>query len=266
MSSSHTTLSAAADDRRARLAALKSKSLKRKQADDDEDNSNSPRQPATKLAKSPAPDYPADETMTNADDDNTTIDVAKKYLSGRNYDAELRGPKLGFDSAPVKPGQDTVEARAAAAAAEVRETQARDAAADKPLDLFGLQPKKPNWDLRRDLERRMAVLNTRTDNAIAKLVRERVAAAAAAKTAAAAAITGRGGRAEGSSGTKAQKNGGGRRNAGDESSGGEEDGQDESEEVGMEGTALVEAMHVREREEEEDARRERLEDEALEQT
>ena len=95
---------------------------------------------------------------------------------------------------------------------------------EKPIDLFKLQPKKPNWDLKRDMERKMERLNTRTDNAIARLVRENIETAK----------------------KKAETE---RARAGDE--------------VGMKGEELVEGVHIREREEEEEERKEREEDEEL---
>ncbi|CAI4212269.1 unnamed protein product [Parascedosporium putredinis] len=124
-------LGAASDDRKARLAKLKS--LKRKQ--------------------------PTDEA-----------DVARLHLSGRNYDPEARGPKLGFESAPDHGDQPTLEELAADVADEVERKAAEDAQeANRGIDLFKLQPKKPNWDLKRDLEKKLEVLNVRTDNAIARL-------------------------------------------------------------------------------------------------
>ncbi|KAF2864149.1 hypothetical protein K470DRAFT_202176, partial [Piedraia hortae CBS 480.64] len=124
-------LSAAAQDRKARLAQLQS--LKRKAPTEDHD---------TKVP----------------------------YLSGRNYDVETQGPKLGFESAPSE-GQQTVEKQAAELASAVQ-IQARQGE-EKPLHLFTLQPKKANWDLKRELDQRLKVLNVRTDNAIARIVRER---------------------------------------------------------------------------------------------
>ncbi len=203
---SHASLDAAAQDRKARLAKLKS--LKRKQPDSDSTDALDAGSPV-KHPRSPSP--PA------------TDNVAATYLSGRNYDAETRGPKLGFESAPTE-GQVTLEAQAETLAEETRRAAAAEAAAEKPLDLFKLQPKKPNWDLKRDLERKLEVLNVRTENAIARLVRERIAAA--------------------------QKAAAAKKGDGVGSEGGEGDG----EAVGMEGVSLVEAMHVREREEEDERR------------
>lgn len=215
-------LSAAAQDRKARLAQFKN--LKRKQRDsnqeaaDDGEPPRSPKSPRT--SQSPGPD------------------ITTRYLSGRNYDAETRGPKLGFETAPSE-DRETIEKKAAALAEETKRQAEEEEKADKPLDLFKLQPKKPNWDLKRDLDRKMEVLNVRTENAIARLVRERIAnAQKAAKTKAVDASNG--------------------------AMNGENSADTDGEALGMEGATLVEATNVREREDEEDARREREEDTALE--
>ncbi|KAK3327826.1 cwf18 pre-mRNA splicing factor-domain-containing protein [Cercophora scortea] len=157
--SSHATLAAAADDRKARLAKLKT--LKRKQPEEDS-------APTESSDAGAAPSPPVD-------------DVAKLHLSGRNYDPETRGPKLGFEAPPTL-GLDkpTLEEQAADLEDESKRQAAVDAQDDKGIDLFKLQPKKPNWDLKRELNQKLEVLNVRTDNAIAKLVRERLATKRAA--------------------------------------------------------------------------------------
>lgn len=142
--SAPSSLLAATDDRKARLAKLKS--LKRKQPDDETAPPDTHRSPSP--TKAP-------------------------HLSGRNYDPEARGPRLGFESAPVGDAP-TLEELAADAEAEVREKAKQEEVVDQGVDLFKLQPKRPNWDLKRDLEAKLAVLDVRTDNAIARLVRERV--------------------------------------------------------------------------------------------
>lgn len=205
MSDSITTLTVATQDRKARLAQLKS--LKRKAPTTNEDDESSPR-----------------ENIVNNNDEPESASVASKILSGRNYDPETRGPKLGFEAAPDE-GQETVEAQARQLAEETKQQADKDALDDKPLDLFKLQPKKPNWDLKRDLDKKLEILNVRTENAIAKIVRERIAKAQEA----------------------AKKKG----------------AVQDGEAVGMEGTTLVEAVHLREKEEEEDKRREREADEEL---
>ncbi|KAF2269267.1 hypothetical protein CC78DRAFT_529485 [Lojkania enalia] len=204
--SSHETLSAAANDRKARLAQLKS--LKRKQAPTNEET------PTTS------------ETASTSRKDSTALtaaispitDVTATYISGRNYDPESRNVKLGFEGAPVDPSS-TLEYKAAQLALASKAQQEAEQQDDKGLDFTKLQPKKPNWDLKRDLQEKMRGLDVQTENAIAKLVRERVEEQKKA------------------SGTKASTKG-------------------EGEEVGMEGSELVEAMHLREREGEADRRRE----------
>lgn len=42
------------------------------------------------------------------------------------------------------------------------------------VDLFSLQPKRANWDLKRDMEKKLERLKPKTDAAIARLVRERL--------------------------------------------------------------------------------------------
>ncbi|KAH6690526.1 cwf18 pre-mRNA splicing factor-domain-containing protein [Plectosphaerella plurivora] len=198
MSSSHASLSAASDDRKARLAKLKN--LKRKQPTDEI------AAPESEHAATP----PAEP------------DVSKLHLSGRNYDPETRGPKLGFEAPPIQElDKPTLEEQAAEVEAEVKQKAAEDAADDKGIDLFKLQPKKPNWDLKRDLNAKLEILNVRTDNAIARLVRERI--------------------------TNAQKTEAKIKSI----------PEGDGEATGLDGVALVEGLRVREREEEEDERRER---------
>ncbi|RAL09327.1 CCDC12/cwf18 family protein [Aspergillus homomorphus CBS 101889] len=205
MSSNHASLDAAATERKARLAKLAA--LKRKQ---------------------PEPEPLTEAGAANDELEDAAPDVTKQYLSGRNYDPETRGPKLGFEQAPTD-GQITVEAQAAEIARATAEQAEKDAEADQPIDLFKLQPKKPNWDLKRDLDEKMNVLNVRTQNAIARLVRQRIENAQRAAQA--------------------------------KSAGPNDDQQ--GEEVGIEGEMLVEGIHVREREEEEEERRELEEDGAV---
>ena len=158
MSSTHSSLDAAAIERKSRLAHLKS--LKRKQPDSTEDRD---------LHQEIVNGHSSERSPS------ATSSVAKNYTSGRNYDPETRGPKLGFESAPNE-NQETLEDRAAKLAVETREKAEHEEKDETPINLFKLQPKKPNWDLKRDLAKKMEILNVRTDNAIARLVRERIEA------------------------------------------------------------------------------------------
>lgn len=211
--SSHETLSAAASDRKARLAQLKS--LKRKQAPSED----GPSVPATEDGPSASPSMALARTEEEPS-------VTTTYLSGRNFDPATRNVKLGFDATPVADATKTLEYKAEQLALESKQQQDKEKREEKPLDLFKLQPKKPNWDLKRDLEAKMRPLDVQTENAIARLVRDRVEAQKLARTS-----------RDANSGDSAEK-----------------------QEVGMEGSELVEAMHLKEKEEEEERKRDADED------
>lgn len=195
MASNHTNFDAAATDRKARLAKLAA--LKRKQPEQDPDQAGD-----------------EDEELPDAE---VTPDVTSKYLSGRNYDPEARGPKLGFEHGPQE-GKVTLEEQAAEIARATAEENMQDSDDDAPIDLLKLQPKKPNWDLKRDLAEKLKVLDVRTDNAIARIVRKRV-----------------------EDDKRAAKERG-------VTTKGDEQGED----VGIEGETLVQSIHMREHEEKSD--------------
>jgi coiled-coil domain-containing protein 12 len=194
MASTQTSLDAAAQERKMRLAKLKS--LKRKQPENEDL-----------------------EDVQQSDEISANKSESTSYLSGRNYDAATRGPKLGFETAP-NAGQETLEKQAQSLSIEAKKHAEEEEKIDQPVDLFKLQPKKPNWDLKRDMERKLEKLNVQTDNAIARIVRERIAS------------------------QKKQKAG-----ETSQTSKGGEDGEGDA--VGLEGQELVGAMHQREREGEE---------------
>lgn len=197
------SLDAAAAERKARLAKLAS--LKRKR---------------------PGTEPTSDQSLADAtvDEPDSRTD---RYISGRNYDLTTKGPKLGFEEQPES-RHETVEEEAKRIAAAAAEQAAKDEAeAQQGLDLFKLQPKKPNWDLKRDLAERTKILDVRTQNAIARLVRERI--------------------------QKAKENAQLKNSA----------KSDTGEELGVEGSTLVEAVHLREQEDEADRRRDAAENEEI---
>ena len=231
-----TSLDAAAQERKARLAKLKNLKRKQPHADSSNDADADTDEKPLKYPKSPSPNPDTPKGEENED-------VTTTYLSGRNYDPSTRGPKLGFEVEPAA-DQQTLEADAQVLAEETKKKAEENAKEDKPLDLFTLQPKKPNWDLKRDLGKRLEILNVRTENAIAKLVRERVEEMKKRKGS-----------------EVGQKDSVGRSN------GKEEDSGDENEEaIGMDGVALVEAMHIREREDEDDRKASDRDDEMDDET
>jgi coiled-coil domain-containing protein 12 len=204
MSATHTSLDAAAIDRKARLAKLAG--IKRKQ---------------------PGSNTQVDSPQTDAteqEEDSTPNNATDRYLSGRNYDISTKNAKLGFENVPGSAEAETLEEQADRIAAATAEQAAKDELeAEKGIDLFKLQPRKPNWDLKRDLDEKMKILNVRTQNAIARLVRERI------ETSKKQALS----------------------KAGSEQNG------EQGEEVGIEGNTLVEGIHLREQEEAREAAREK---------
>lgn len=149
--SSIASLDAQSAARKERLAQLKS--LKRKQP----------------LTDPP----PSQEVTVTAGDSETPEKGTNVHLSGRNYDIESRAPKMGFVSAPSE-GQETLEDAAKKIVETTKALQMEDEKNDKPIDLFNLQPKKPNWDLKRDADKKLEKLNQKTDIAIAKIIRARI--------------------------------------------------------------------------------------------
>ncbi|KAJ6264288.1 Pre-mRNA-splicing factor [Drechslerella dactyloides] len=142
-------LEAQANARKERLAKLRG--MKRKQQDEEAAD------PATSL----------DSRETGA------IDASAVVLSGRNYDLETKAPKLGYDLAPSE-NLETLEAQAASIAIETRKAINDEDTADKTIDLLSLQPKKPNWDLKRDVDQKLVRLERLTDNAVARILRDRI--------------------------------------------------------------------------------------------
>lgn len=46
------------------------------------------------------------------------------------------------------------------------------AAAHIPQDVFNIAPKRPNWDLKRDMEKKLAKLERKTQEAVHTLISE----------------------------------------------------------------------------------------------
>ncbi|CAL1285099.1 unnamed protein product [Larinioides sclopetarius] len=100
----------------------------------------------------------------NGEDEN--VDEALPKPVFRNYtplDEDLRLNQL------PKPKPESVES-------EVQEQL--EAAKPEPLieevDLTTLAPRKPDWDLKRDVAKKLEILERRTQKAIAELIRERL--------------------------------------------------------------------------------------------
>ncbi|CAG8708675.1 303_t:CDS:2 [Acaulospora colombiana] len=79
----------------------------------------------------------------------------------------LKKRKLAFEEA-----SETLEKQADKITKEVKATE--EIKRTEEVDLFNLAPKKPNWDLKRDVEKKLARLDRKTQASIAKLIRMRL--------------------------------------------------------------------------------------------
>ncbi|WVQ85877.1 hypothetical protein IAT38_008045 [Cryptococcus sp. DSM 104549] len=89
----------------------------------------------------------------------------------RNYDPETR--TLRKREAEDE-GEDTVEKAVEGLAEQIiKEDEEK---RNEELDLFNIQPKRANWDLKRDMTNRVAKLERKTNEAIATIFRQRLQA------------------------------------------------------------------------------------------
>ena len=162
------SLSAEAEKRKERLLALKKR--KRGQTEDTE-TLEDPSNPPSNGSSIPQPD------SSKPYFHKLSLSNHSLPLSGRNYDATTRTTKLGFTESPLsKLPEDfeTVEEVAINLAIEAIHAADKSTKDSTEVDLFSLQPKRPNWDLKRDVEKKLERLKPKTDAAIARLVRERL--------------------------------------------------------------------------------------------
>ena len=100
----------------------------------------------------------------------------------------------GNEQQEVEAAEETVEFVSQAIALQaIEDAKTAATAPDNQLDLFNLQPKKPNWDLKRDLKLKLDRLQPRMDAAVAQLLRERIAGSSSTAAAVATDIEQSGG-------------------------------------------------------------------------
>jgi len=162
------SLSAEAEKRKERLLALK----KRKRGHADDLGEQQAALESTDDTSSSRPDADGPAYLSFRHNANHSLP-----LSGRNYDATTRTTKLGFTESPLSnlpEDFETVEEVALNLAIEAIHEADKATKDNVEVDLFSLQPKRPNWDLKMDLEKKLERLKPKTDRAIARLVRERL--------------------------------------------------------------------------------------------
>ncbi|KAI9571450.1 mRNA splicing factor, partial [Boletus coccyginus] len=93
-------------------------------------------------------------------------------LLNRNFDPETRTLRKHTQNGRL--AQDTVERDVEGMAEKIiAEDEQRRA---QELDVFNIAPKRPNWDLKRETEKKLARLERKTQEAIHTLIRQRLAA------------------------------------------------------------------------------------------
>ncbi|KAF8891222.1 cwf18 pre-mRNA splicing factor-domain-containing protein [Infundibulicybe gibba] len=104
---------------------------------------------------------------TNGNETNDTI------IKNRNFDPETRTLKKHTrleDTIMDDTVEKNVKGLAETIIAEDEQRRAQE------LDVFNIAPKRPNWDLKREMEKKLSKLERRTQEAIHTLIRQRLAA------------------------------------------------------------------------------------------
>ncbi|OJA18782.1 hypothetical protein AZE42_01620 [Rhizopogon vesiculosus] len=109
--------------------------------------------------------------LRNRKEGGSTGANGDSVLLSRNYDPETKTLKKYSKNEELT--TDTVEKAVEGIAemiiAEDEQQRARE------LDVFNIAPKRPNWDLKRDMEKKLAKLERKTQEAIHTLIRQRLA-------------------------------------------------------------------------------------------
>ncbi|KIJ35756.1 hypothetical protein M422DRAFT_51369 [Sphaerobolus stellatus SS14] len=92
-------------------------------------------------------------------------------LKPRNFDPETRTLRKHDPSVQI---EDTVEKTVEGLAEKIIAEEAE--RRQQELDLLNIAPKRPNWDLKREMERKLAKLDRKTSEAIHTLIRQRIVA------------------------------------------------------------------------------------------
>ncbi|KAI9458267.1 mRNA splicing factor [Russula earlei] len=105
------------------------------------------------------------------DVEDTSGGVKESVLTNRNFDPETRTLRKHQPNVEM---QDTLEHNVKGLAEQIMTEDEAKRAQD--LDLLNIAPKRPNWDLKREMEKKVAKLERQTQQAIHTLIRQRLAA------------------------------------------------------------------------------------------
>ncbi|KAI0006187.1 mRNA splicing factor [Russula compacta] len=105
------------------------------------------------------------------DVEDTSGDAKEPILANRNFDPKTRTLRKHQSNVEM---EDTIEHNVKGLAEQIiTEDEAKRA---QDLDLLNIAPKRPNWDLKREMEKKLAKLERQTQEAIHTLIRQRLAA------------------------------------------------------------------------------------------
>ncbi|KAH9066466.1 mRNA splicing factor [Lactarius vividus] len=97
-------------------------------------------------------------------------DADEPILTNRNFDPQTRTLRKHQTTAEL---EDTIEHNVKGLAEQIIAQD--EAKRTQELDLLNIAPKRPNWDLKREMEKKLARLERQTQQAIHTLIRQRLA-------------------------------------------------------------------------------------------
>ncbi|CEG65639.1 hypothetical protein RMATCC62417_02381 [Rhizopus microsporus] len=110
--------------------------------------------------------------LESSSQDDRSVDNAEKALKFRSYVPLDDKLKEHVEIATPNDVGETIESETKHL---TKETLAEHAEKEKEeVDLFNLAPKKPNWDLKRDVEKKLQRLERKTQKAIYEIIRKRL--------------------------------------------------------------------------------------------
>lgn len=109
--------------------------------------------------------------LRNRKEGTSTVSNGDSGLLSRNYDPETRTLKKHSKNDVLT--TDTVEKAIEGVAERIIAEDERQRAQE--LDVFNIAPKRPNWDLKREMEKKLAKLERKTQEAVHTLIRQRLA-------------------------------------------------------------------------------------------
>ncbi|KAG2157472.1 mRNA splicing factor [Suillus clintonianus] len=109
--------------------------------------------------------------LRNRKEGISTAANGDSVLLSRNYDPETRTLKKHSKNDVLT--TDTVEKAIEGVAEMIIAEDERQRAQE--LDVFNIAPKRPNWDLKREMEKKLAKLERKTQEAVHTLIRQRLA-------------------------------------------------------------------------------------------